>query len=158
MPADAIQRSNHERNKLTLAERSLRARAAAYRLHSLYDSRQLTANARAAFQDRFARQVDPDGIIVRGGTPASGRVRPQGLLHRLGRQVRPSPPPTGHQGLTQLSPQSRSPSAIRRPVSCARAIAADLPYRCTMAAVVQPPSAIRSPSDAPARFSSCAHE
>jgi hypothetical protein len=50
-------------NKLTVAERRLRARAAAYTLHSLYDSRQLTANARAAFQDRFARQVDPDGIL-----------------------------------------------------------------------------------------------
>src|SRR5579862_654094 len=45
------------------AERSLRARAAAYRLHSLYDSRELTANARAAFRDRFARQVDPHGIL-----------------------------------------------------------------------------------------------
>jgi hypothetical protein len=44
-------------------ERSLRARAAAYRLHSLYDSRELTANARAAFQDRFAKQVDPDGTL-----------------------------------------------------------------------------------------------
>ncbi len=50
-------------DELTPAERSLRARAAAYRLHSLYDSRQLTANARAAFQDRFTRQVDPDGIL-----------------------------------------------------------------------------------------------
>lgn len=44
----------------TPAERTLRARAAAYRLHSLYDSRELTANARRAFNDRFARQVDPD--------------------------------------------------------------------------------------------------
>ena len=49
--------------ELTPAERSLRARAAAYRLHSLYDSRQLTANARAAFELRFARQVDPDGVL-----------------------------------------------------------------------------------------------
>jgi hypothetical protein len=47
----------------TPAERSLWARAAAYRLHSLYDSRELTANARAAFQDRFAQQVDPDRIL-----------------------------------------------------------------------------------------------
>jgi hypothetical protein len=45
---------------MTPAERSLRARSAAYRLHSLYDSRDLTANARKAFNDRFARQVDPD--------------------------------------------------------------------------------------------------
>ena len=51
------------RDELTPAERSLRARAAAYRLHSLYDSRQLTANARAAFEQRFARQVDPDGVL-----------------------------------------------------------------------------------------------
>jgi hypothetical protein len=49
--------------ELTPAERSLLARAAAYRLHSLYDSRDLTANARAAFRDRFAREVDPDGIL-----------------------------------------------------------------------------------------------
>jgi hypothetical protein len=42
---------------------SLRARAAAYRLQSLYDSRDLTANARTAFQDRFTKQVDPDGIL-----------------------------------------------------------------------------------------------
>lgn len=49
--------------ELTPAERSLQARAAAYKLHSLYDSRQLTANARAAFQDRFAKQVDPDGVL-----------------------------------------------------------------------------------------------
>ena len=50
-------------NHLTPAERSLWARAAAYRLHSLYDSKELTANARAAFQDRFAREVDPEGIL-----------------------------------------------------------------------------------------------
>jgi hypothetical protein len=50
-------------SKLSSAERRLQARAAAYRLHSLYDSRLLTANARAAFQERFARQVDPDGIL-----------------------------------------------------------------------------------------------
>ncbi len=47
----------------TATERSLQARAAAYRLHSLYDSRQLTANARAAFEERFFRQVDPDGVL-----------------------------------------------------------------------------------------------
>jgi hypothetical protein len=48
---------------LTPNERNLRARAAAYRLHSLYDSRELTAKARAAFQDRFTKQVDPDGVL-----------------------------------------------------------------------------------------------
>ena len=48
-----------QRREPTPAERTLRARADAYRLHSLYDSRELTANARVAFNDRFARQVDP---------------------------------------------------------------------------------------------------
>jgi hypothetical protein len=48
---------------LSPAERSLIARAAAFRLHSLYDSQDLTANARAAFADRFVRQVDPDRLL-----------------------------------------------------------------------------------------------
>lgn len=55
---------------MTPAERSLRARAAAYRLHSLYDSRELTAKARRAFDDRFAREVDPHGVL-----PAAERKR-----------------------------------------------------------------------------------
>ena len=54
----------------TPGERRLQARAAAYRLHSLYDSRDLTANARAAFRDRFVRQVDPDGVL-----PEAERLR-----------------------------------------------------------------------------------
>ncbi len=45
------------------AEQSLRARMAAYRLHSRYDSRELTRPARAAFNDRFVREVDPDGVL-----------------------------------------------------------------------------------------------
>jgi len=45
------------------AERSLRARLAAHRLHSQYDSRELTKAARAAFEDRFLKQVDPDNVL-----------------------------------------------------------------------------------------------
>ena len=52
-----------DRARPSPAERTLRARAAAYRLHSLHDSRQLTANARRAFNDRFARQVDPHQVL-----------------------------------------------------------------------------------------------
>jgi len=48
---------------MTPAERVLRARLAAYALHSTRDSRELTAPARRAFHDRFERQVDPDGIL-----------------------------------------------------------------------------------------------
>lgn len=52
------------------AERSLRARMAAHRLHARYDSRELTKNARAAFNDRFRREVDPDNLL-----PAAERER-----------------------------------------------------------------------------------
>lgn len=45
------------------AERTLRARAAAYKLHSLRDGRELTANARRAFDDRFVDQVDPERVL-----------------------------------------------------------------------------------------------
>ena len=44
----------------TSSERSLHARLAAYELHSKYDSRDLTAKARATFLARFEDEVDPD--------------------------------------------------------------------------------------------------
>ena len=43
----------------TSSERSLHARLAAYELHSKYDSRDLTAKARATFLARFEDEVDP---------------------------------------------------------------------------------------------------
>jgi hypothetical protein len=45
------------------AERSLRARLAAYALHAQNDPRETTANARAAFLARFDREVDPEGLL-----------------------------------------------------------------------------------------------
>lgn len=45
------------------SERILRARLGAYTLHSRYDTRETTAAARAAFMDRFEREVDPDGRL-----------------------------------------------------------------------------------------------
>jgi hypothetical protein len=59
-----------KRKELSPAERSLYARAAAYRLHSQYDSRELTAKARQAFRDRFQREVDPEGLL-----PEAERIR-----------------------------------------------------------------------------------
>lgn len=49
---------------MTPTERSLRARMAAYVLHSRYDSKELTAPARRAFNDRFEREVDPDELLL----------------------------------------------------------------------------------------------
>jgi hypothetical protein len=37
---------------------------AAYVLHSRYDSTELTAPARRAFNDRFEKQVDPEGTLA----------------------------------------------------------------------------------------------
>jgi hypothetical protein len=45
------------------AERSLRARLAAYALHAQRDSRETSAPGRAAFLARFEREVDPDGTL-----------------------------------------------------------------------------------------------
>lgn len=45
------------------AETTLRARLGAHTLHSRYDSRELTAPARAAFMASFAAAVDPDGML-----------------------------------------------------------------------------------------------
>jgi len=48
---------------LTPAERTLRARVGAHARHAQHDSQQATANARAAFLDRFEREADPDGTL-----------------------------------------------------------------------------------------------
>jgi hypothetical protein len=45
------------------AERSLRARLAAYALHSQRDPRETTAKARAAFLAKFEREADPKGVL-----------------------------------------------------------------------------------------------
>ena len=42
----------------------------AYRLHALYDPKETTKKARAAFASRFDREVDPDGVL-----PAPERTR-----------------------------------------------------------------------------------
>lgn len=54
----------HEPDRAVIpAERVLRARIAAYSLHSTHDSREITASARRAFLDRFVREVDPDEVL-----------------------------------------------------------------------------------------------
>ena len=44
-------------------ERMMRGRIGAYVLHSRYDSRELTKAARAAFESKFERDVDPEGVL-----------------------------------------------------------------------------------------------
>jgi hypothetical protein len=48
---------------LSPAERSLRARLAAYAMHARHDARRTSANGRAAFLARFEREVDPHGHL-----------------------------------------------------------------------------------------------
>jgi len=50
--------------------RTLVGRIGAHALHARYDSRELTANARAKFLQRFFDEVDPDRIL-----PESERLR-----------------------------------------------------------------------------------
>ena len=49
---------------LTPAQRTLRARIGGFALHSKYDSREITAPARAAFLRRFEIEVDPEGVLA----------------------------------------------------------------------------------------------
>lgn len=48
---------------LTPSERRLRARLGALKLHAHHDSRELTVPARAAFDERFYDEVDPDRVL-----------------------------------------------------------------------------------------------
>jgi hypothetical protein len=48
---------------LTPEQRKLRARLAAYTLHSKTDARETTKAARSAFIDSFDREVDPNGVL-----------------------------------------------------------------------------------------------
>jgi hypothetical protein len=59
------------RSITTPGQRALRARLAAYVLHSKRDPRETTAKARATFLARFEQQVDPDGVLE----PAERRRR-----------------------------------------------------------------------------------
>ena len=63
------------------AERSLRARLAAYAMHARHDARRTSANGRAAFLARFEREVDPDG-----------RLDPRSGLAGLSRRAAPTSP------------------------------------------------------------------
>ncbi len=65
----------HDRGGLTPAQRSLRSRLAAYSLHAQRDSKETTQAARAAFLNRFEREVDPDGSL-----PPAERARPSSHL------------------------------------------------------------------------------
>jgi hypothetical protein len=49
--------------QLTPELRSLRARAGAHALHAKHDPVETTSAARAAFLQRFEREVDPEGTL-----------------------------------------------------------------------------------------------
>src|SRR4029450_460083 len=57
----SVSSSGNERT--SQAERSLRARLAAYALHAQHDPRETTANGRAVFLARFDREVDPEALL-----------------------------------------------------------------------------------------------
>jgi hypothetical protein len=62
-PSIVPARSTGQLTTLSPAERSLRARLAAYAMHARHDARRTSANGRAAFLSRFEREVDPDGRL-----------------------------------------------------------------------------------------------
>ena len=80
------------------AERSLRARLAAYALHAQHDPRETTANGRAAFLARFDREVDQRGSPRAGRAPPPGRAGPTRLLRPPLPGRRQGPPGQAHRG------------------------------------------------------------
>jgi len=68
--------STDKQDSLTPAQRSLRARQAAYTLHAKHDSKETTKAARRGFLARFEREVDPDGTL----SPAERTKRAQAAL------------------------------------------------------------------------------
>lgn len=45
------------------SDATLRARLGAYALHASHDAKETTAAGRAAFLERFEREVDPEGLL-----------------------------------------------------------------------------------------------
>jgi hypothetical protein len=98
------------------AERVLRARLAAYTLHAKYDARE-TTTARAAFMDRFEREVDPDGQLSveerqRRAAAAAARKAYFTRLALRSAQAR--------RGRSVAARRSSSESDARPPVGCPR--------------------------------------
>jgi len=82
---------------MTPAERSQRARLGAYSLHAKRDARETTSAARAAFLERFEREVDPDGTLPLDERTRRARAARKAYFTRLAlasaRARRRSPPP-----------------------------------------------------------------
>jgi hypothetical protein len=68
---------SHANSTMPPGERHLRARLAAFSLHSQVDSRAHTLPARTAFLSNFAAQVDPEGVL-----PVAERERRAGCARR----------------------------------------------------------------------------
>lgn len=73
---------------LSPAERSIRGRIGAYSLHAQYDSRELTKNARQAFDRKFLNEVDPDRILPENERHRRARAARQAYYARLARARR----------------------------------------------------------------------
>ena len=70
-------------NKRDEDHRTLRGRIGAYSLHALYDPRITTAAARSAFNDRFYRDVDPDGVLPEGERQRRAQAAKKAYFSRL---------------------------------------------------------------------------
>jgi hypothetical protein len=90
------------------AERSLRARLAAYALHAQHDPRETTANGRAAFLARFDRDVDPEGLLE----PDERARRAEQARRAYFTPVWPWPPP--RPAVPSVRPEGRGPKAEKR--------------------------------------------
>lgn len=91
------------------AEMARRGRIGAHRLHSLYDSRELTAPGRRAFLAKFEREVDPEGTLPeaeRKRRAASARKAHFARLARLSAQARRRQPATAPSATTPAAQEA----------------------------------------------------
>ena len=98
-----------EDRRLTPAQRTMRARAAAFALHARKDPRETAQAARRAFLTRFERDVDPDGVLPENERRQSGGGGEEGVLHGARAEILAGPAET---------PAALDPVARRQPAMC----------------------------------------
>ena len=92
-------------------EMALRGRIGAFRLHATHDPRETTKKARAAFDARFLREVDPDGVL-----PEEERRRRAAARAAAGRPLPPTtpvPPPRPSPRFPPSRPNGRRRSPLQ---------------------------------------------
>jgi hypothetical protein len=86
---------------------ALRGRIGAFRLHATHDPRETTKRARAAFDARFLREVDPDGLLPEEERRRRAHYARKAYFARLARRRA-----AGHRRRAPPLPLDRRPAVL----------------------------------------------